>query len=122
MELDSVVEEKIITRSKDMTGWIKFLGIAAIIAGGFYALSIVGIIVAWLPIWIGIILLRIANSSREVADGKVDSLGSMFDSLKTFFVLSGVLALVSIFFSIILMIIFGIAMVSGMLGEAGGFY
>jgi len=51
MELNSDIEQKITVNCKDMNGWIKFLGIAAIILGGLYALTIVGIIIAWMPIW-----------------------------------------------------------------------
>ncbi len=122
MELSSEVEQKVTTDCKDMNGWVKFLGITAIIAGGLYAISIVGLIIAWLPIWMGFILLKVANGSREAADGKAESLGDMLDSLKTYFILCGVLAIISIVFSIIWMIFMGIAMIGGLLGEAGGFY
>jgi hypothetical protein len=122
MELNSDIEQKVTTNCKDMNGWIKFLGITAIICGGLYAISIIGLIIAWLPIWMGIILLRVANGSREVADGKAESLGDMFDSLKTFFILSGVLTIISIVFSVIWMLVMGIAMIGGIMGEAGGFY
>jgi len=122
MELDNVVEEKVITSSKDMRGWIKFLAIFSIAIGALYALSIIGIIIAWLPIWIGIILIRVANGSKEVAEGKIESLGEMLGSLKTFFMLSGILTIISIVFSIIWFMIAGIAMISRIMGEAGGFY
>jgi len=122
MELNSDIEQKVTTNCKDMNGWIKFLGIAAIILGGLYALTIVGIIVAWMPIWIGVILLRVANSTREVADGKVESLGEMMASLKTFFLISGVATIISFVFSIIWLMVMGIAMIGGILDEAGGFY
>lgn len=122
MELDNAAREKVTTNCKDMNGWIKFLGITAIIAGGLYALSIIGIIIAWLPIWIGIILIRVANGSKEVAEGKIESLGEMLGSLKTFFMLSGILTIISIVFSIIWFMIMGLAMISGIMGEAGGFY
>ena len=122
MELNSDIEQKVITNCKDMNGWIKFLGITAIIGGGLYAISIIGLIIAWLPIWMGVILLKVANGSREIADGKAESIGDMFASLKTFFILSGVLMIISIVFSIIWMIFMGIAMIGGLMGEAGGFY
>jgi hypothetical protein len=122
MELDSATREKVITSSKDMNGWIKFLAIFSIAIGALYALSIFGIIIAWMPIWLGIILLKVANSTREVAEGKVESLGNMFTSLKTFFILTGIFTIISIALSFIWFIIFGIAMVSGILGETGGFY
>jgi hypothetical protein len=122
MELDSATREKVITSSKDMNGWIKFLAIFSIAIGALYALSIFGIIIAWIPIWLGILLLKVANSTREVADGSVESLGNMFTSLKTFFILTGIFTIISTALSFIWFIIFGIAMVSGILGEAGGFY
>lgn len=122
MELDNATCEKVTTNCKDMGGWIKFLGITAIIVGGLYALSIIGIIIAWLPIWIGIILIRVANGSKEVAEGKIESLGEMLGSLKTFFMLSGILTIISIVFSIIWFMIMGLAMIGGIMGEAGGFY
>lgn len=124
MELDNAAREKITTNCKDMNGWIKFLGIAYIISGGvsiIFTLGI-GIIIAWMPIWLGVILLKVANGSREVAEGKVESLGNMFGSLKTFFILSGVFAIISVAFSLIWFMFIGIAMISGFLGEAGGFY
>jgi hypothetical protein len=37
-------------------GWLKFLGILSIIGGVFQALTIVGIIYAWIPIWSGVLL------------------------------------------------------------------
>lgn len=124
MELDNTVKDKVISNSKDMNGWIKFLGIAYIVSGG---LTIIfsfgfGIIIAWLPIWLGVIILKVSSSSREVAGGQVESLGKMFDSLKTFFILSGVLTILSIVLSILWFVIVGIAMIGGILGEAGGFY
>ncbi|MBN1693848.1 hypothetical protein JW879_00425 [candidate division WOR-3 bacterium] len=122
MELDSVTEEKVITSSKDMNGWIKFLAIFSIAIGALYALSIFGIIIAWMPIWLGIILLKASKNCREVADGKVESLGDTFNSLKTFFILTGIFTIISTALSVIWFIIFGIAMVGGILGETGGFY
>lgn len=122
MKLSSDVEQKVTTSCKDMNGWIKFLAIFSIAIGALYVLSIFGIILAWLPIWIGIILLKLANSTREVAAGNAESLGDMMGSLKTFFIISGVATIISIVFSIIWMIFMGIAMIGGLLGEAGGFY
>lgn len=122
MELNNDLERKVITSCKEMSGWIKFLAIFSIAIGALYVLSIFGIIIAWLPIWIGIILLKVANGSREVAEGKTESLGEMLGSLKTFFMLTGILTIISIFFSIIWFIIMGFAMISGIMGEAGGFY
>jgi hypothetical protein len=119
---DSELQQKVITSCKEMGGWIKFLAIACILCGGIYALTIVGIIIAWILIWIGVILLRVSKGCKAIADGTFESIGEMFASLKTFFILSGVFTIMTIALSIIWCMIMGIAMVSGFLGEAGGLY
>jgi hypothetical protein len=119
---DSELQQKVTTSCKEMSGWIKFLAIVWIISGAIYALTIFGIIIAWILIWIGVILLRVSKSCKEVADGTFDSLGEMFASLKTFFILTGVFTIITIALSIIWFMVMGIAMVGGLLGEAGGLY
>ncbi|MEJ2568017.1 MAG: DUF5362 family protein, partial [candidate division WOR-3 bacterium] len=86
------------------------------------ALSVFGKIIAWLPIWLGVILLKASNSTGEVGTGKIESLGDMMGSLKTFFIVSGVFMIISIVFSIIWLMVMGFAMLGGFLGETGGFY
>jgi hypothetical protein len=119
---DSELQQKVTTSCKEMSGWIKFLAIVCIICGGVYVLTIVGIIIAWVLIWIGVILLRVSKICKAVADGTFESIGEMFASLKTFFILSGVFTIITIALSIIWFMIIGIAMVSGFLGETGGLY
>ncbi len=82
-------------------GWLKFLGILSVISGAISALSIIGIIYAWLPIWMGVLMFQ-AGSSIESASHFGDRftfLQSM-GSLKTYFVLQGVIALISIIFAL----------------------
>lgn len=119
---DNELEQKVTTSCKEMSGWIKLLAIAYLVIGGIYALTIFGMVIAWILIWIGVILLRVSKSCREVASGTFESLGNMFASLKTFFVLTGVFTIITIALSIIWFIIMGIAMIGGFLGEAGGLY
>ncbi len=82
-------------------GWLKFLGILSIISGIGAALSIAGIIFAWLPIWMGILMFQAGSS--------IDSAGQFGDrfaflrslgSLKTYFILQGVLTLVGILLTV----------------------
>ena len=77
--------------------WLKFLGVLSIIAGVVQALSIVGIIFAWLPIWMGVLMFQ-AGSSIEAAGQFGDRFAFLrsLGSLKTYFVLQGVLALIGI--------------------------
>ena len=78
-------------------GWLKFLGVLSIIAGVGQALSIVGILIAWLPIWMGVLMFQ-AGSSIESAGQFGDRFAFLrsMSSLKTYFVLQGVLTLVGI--------------------------
>jgi len=78
-------------------GWLKFLGVLSIISGVGTALSIVGIIFAWLPIWMGVLMFQ-AGSSIESAGQFGDKFAFLrsLGGLKTYFVLQGVLTLLGI--------------------------
>jgi len=78
-------------------GWLKFLGVISIIGGIVQALSIVGIIIAWLPIWMGVLMFQ-AGSSIDTAGQAGDKFAFLnsLGSLKTYFVLQGVLSLIGI--------------------------
>ena len=78
-------------------GWLKFLGILSIISGVGSALSIAGIIFAWLPIWMGVLMFQ-AGSSIDAAGQFGDRFAFLrsMGSLKTYFVLQGILTLLGI--------------------------
>ena len=82
-------------------GWLKFLGVLSIISGVGSALSIVGIIFAWLPIWMGVLMFQ-AVSSIESAGLVGDRFAFLHSlgSLKTYFILQGVLTLIGIIFAV----------------------
>jgi hypothetical protein len=87
-------------------GWLKFLGVLSIISGIFQALSIVGLLFAWLPIWMGILLHK-AGSSIDSAGRLGDKFAFLhsLDSLRTYFVIQGVLSLLGIVIALSLMCI-----------------
>jgi hypothetical protein len=87
-------------------GWLKFLGVLSIIGGVGTALSIVGIIIAWLPIWMGVLMFQ-AGSSIDSAGQFGDKFAFLrsLGSLKTYFVLQGVLALIGIFIGVTMLCI-----------------
>ncbi|MDE0659309.1 MAG: hypothetical protein F4029_02500 [Gammaproteobacteria bacterium] len=76
-------------------GWMKLLGVVLVITGILTALSIVGLIIAWLPIWLGVLLFQAAGRI-ELAFATDDemSLRESLAKLKTFFVIQGVLLLI----------------------------
>jgi hypothetical protein len=87
-------------------GWIKFLGILMIIYGAFLVLTIVGVIIAWLPIWLGVLLNQTANRVEQAQiSGEMMSMVKAQNSLSTYFTIYGVLALIGIIATVIAIIV-----------------
>lgn len=112
METESLnVEERIVKEISypifNSKGWIKLLGILMLIYGAVMALTIVGIIVAWLPIWLGVLLIQV-SSRAEMAQmsGSKEALINAMNSMSTFFTIYGVLALIGIIVWIVFIIVF----------------
>jgi len=78
-------------------GWLKFLGALSIIGGVLSALTIVGILVAWLPIWMGVLLFQAGSQADDLTLTKdPGKLVIMMNKLRLYFVINGVLALIAI--------------------------
>ena len=94
--------------------WLKLLGVLSIIYGAITALTVVGIVFAWLPIWMGVLLYQAASAvERSQATGDKQALIASLNKIKTYFTVSGVLAILGLIGTIICMII---AMTMGALG------
>ena len=91
-------------------GWMKLLGVVMVITGVLTALTIVGIIIAWLPIWLGVLLFQAAGRI-ETAFATEDemSLRESLAKLKTFFVIQGVLLLIYIAIAVGAILLGGLA-------------
>ena len=91
-------------------GWMKLLGVLMIIGGILQAITIVGIIICWLPIWVGVLLLKAASGTElaQMSGSKHELIGVM-SKLKTVFTIYGVLALIAILFMVIFLIVGGVA-------------
>jgi hypothetical protein len=86
-------------------GWMKFLGVLLIIGGILYAITIVGIIIAWLPIWMGVVLFQAGSSSEQAYfSGDKFSLLKSLNQLKLYFTIMGIMTLIGIIFSAIIVI------------------
>jgi len=105
--------------AKAMTGWMKFVGVMTIIGGCLQVLSIVGIVIAWLPIWMGVILVRAGTKAGDYADkGDFASLEGMTGQLKTYFTISGIMIIVSFAATIIAMAIWVALLAAGVLSSS----
>jgi hypothetical protein len=108
MELNRDIEKKVAASCKEMSSLMKFLGKISIIIGGVEVISVLkcGLLVAWIPIWIGIILLRINDNCREFSDGKEESLSRILGSIKTLFILLSVFTIIEFLVFMITIIFF----------------
>jgi 1,4-dihydroxy-2-naphthoate octaprenyltransferase len=83
-------------------GWMKLIGVMMILYGALIALSIVGIIVAWLPLWMGILLFQAASAAEDAqVKENPDDLLNALNRLRTYFTIMGVLTLVGLIFAIL---------------------
>jgi len=102
--------------AKGMKGWLKLLGIVSIIGGTLNALSIIGILWAWVPIWLGVIMVQAGSRAGEYADkGDMASLDGLTGRLKTYFTISGIMLIITVAISIIAGVIGAILMAVGVL-------
>jgi hypothetical protein len=103
-------------------GWMKFVGIIFIIHGALLAITLVGIIIAWLPIWIGVLVMQSAGAiERAQLSGDAFALKEALAKLRTYFVIQGVLYLVGIALGVIYFMFFG-AMFAAMLHNGGSWH
>lgn len=83
-------------------GWLKFLGVISIIQGIVSAITIVGIIFAWLPIWIGVLLYKCATTmERAYISGDKRTYIESLDKLKTYFIIQGIVSVLGIIIGVI---------------------
>ena len=90
------------------SGWMKFVGIMFIIQGAMTALTIVGILIAWLPIWIGVLVMQSAGAiERAQLSGDAMAMKEALSKLRTYFVIQGVLYLIGIIIFVLYFVFFG---------------
>ncbi len=119
METSDQLQEKIIQQVSaplySSKGWMKFIGVLLIIGGVFYALSIVGIIFAWIPIWLGILVTGAANKmDLAYKSGDKYSFIEAQKKIGLYFTIYGVLILIFLILTLVFLIV---ALSTGFLTE-----
>ncbi len=97
-------EEKIkrgILKLEQSAGWIKFLGIVQLIYGVLTAVTLIGIL--W--IWLGLVLIKVANNLRLAREGDDEAFVEASQNLSTFFTVWGVLVVIGIGIAILVVIV-----------------
>ncbi len=76
-------------------GWMKLIGVLSIIQGIMMIFSIWGILICWLPIWVGVLLNRAAGRvEMAYLNGDRDMSREGMQTLGKYFTINGVLALI----------------------------
>jgi len=97
--------------------WMKVLAVLLVIEGVLMVPSIWGILVAWLPIWLGVLLFQAASALDRVERGDGAAAEEVMAKLKTFFTVAGVAAIVLLVVTLLGMV--GMAGVKLMFGGMG---
>jgi len=97
-------------------GWLQFLGVMSILSGVLTALTLFGLIIAWLPIWMGALMFQSAEriDSARRSGSRADFVKAT-DRLRLVIMIQGVTTLASIALSVIVVLTVGMAGIAGML-------
>ena len=75
--------------------WVKILAVFFIVYGVLQCLSIVGLLVGWLPIWLGVLLLSSAKLLDLVGEGgNSEHAVESIEKISLYFKISGIVVLV----------------------------
>jgi hypothetical protein len=78
------------------TSWMKFLGVILIICGVITACTLFGLLICWLPIWLGVILFRAAGDAEMASRGAPQKLVDFIERINKFFLIQGILGLIAL--------------------------
>lgn len=100
--------------------WMYLIGVLMIIYGVAMVFTIVGIIFAWIPIWLGVLLCMAASALGEAGiSGSMEQMQRMLGRLKLYFIIQGVVMLIGIVTGLIAFMFFG-SFIMGMLANHHG--
>jgi hypothetical protein len=93
------VVSRVISPLDASAGWMKLIGTVSIIYGVITALTIIGLLFAWLPIWLGVLTRKAATQAQlAYASGDENAAIASTDSLRVIFKIQGTLLLIGLIF------------------------
>jgi hypothetical protein len=107
MESTNIVQD-LQNSALKMTGWLKFVGIVTIVSGALAALSVIGIVFAWIPIWLGVLLMQAAARAENARISEnPQELVQMFEKLRLYFLINGVMIILGLVFTLMVLLSLG---------------
>ncbi len=107
---DAMLLDRLRSTAGSMAAWLKFMGVVYIVQAVFSIVTtmFIGIIFAWVPLWMGIVLFQSGTrASLAAVGGRAEELIPMLEKLKTYFIINGILMIIMIVFVIFIIAIFG---------------
>ena len=105
--------ERVYEELSRASGWMRAMGILSIVGGILCAITIVGIIFAWLPIWIGVIVYQAGKSAQMASTNRDETkLIEVISKIRLYFVISVITLIVAYAFIIVVYTIFLFGLVS----------
>src|SRR5690606_41502217 len=90
--------------------WMQLLGVMMIISGGLQVLSIIGLLWAWVPIWLGVLLFQAAGAAAEAsASGDAAAAARATAKLRLCFMIHGILMLRALVTGVLVLLLGGCA-------------
>jgi len=77
--------------------WMQLVGVMMIIYGVALVITLIGILIAWLPIWMGVMLFQSAGQIEKAhMSNDEQAMLTSLAKLKTYFTITGVLTLIGL--------------------------
>jgi hypothetical protein len=91
--------------------WMKLLGVLSIVQGIMLIFTLWGILICWLPIWIGVILFKAAGDAEGASRGAAPRLMGFVERINRYFLIQGIVALITIIVMLVVIFVVGAAAV-----------
>lgn len=87
--------------------WMKIFGVLAIISGALLCLTIGGILIGWLPIWLGVLLFKGASCAQTAeVTGREEDLAESLYRVGVYFKVQGIFMLVMVVLHVAAVVLF----------------
>ncbi len=111
------IADQVTSVAMRMKPWLIISGVVNIIQGVLALITIWGVVFAWIPIWLGVLLFQAAGQVNYMAGtGDLRNLVPMLDKIRLYFLISGILIIVGVVVAIVAVLIFG-SMLMTMIGS-----
>lgn len=106
-------------------GWMKFLAVLMFLQGFALAVSVVGLVICWLPVWVGVLLWQSANRGGSAyVERSTVALSQSLSKLKLMFTVYAVLKIIVVTATLVFMFMcmgIGLVVIAGITLSPRGF-